>query len=82
MAQKTVKRVREPLRGESGVVRKQHAGRTTVALVYPNTYPVGMSNLGFLTVYRLLNRFDQVVCERAFLPSGEDSRNRGIKTVE
>ncbi len=70
------------MRGESGAVRKEHAGRLTVALVYPNTYPVGMSNLGFLTVYRLLNGFDQVVCERAFLPSGEADPTGGIKTVE
>jgi len=82
MAQKTGKGARDPLGGESGAVRKDHAGRITIALVYPNAYPVGMSNLGFLTVYRLLNRFDQVVCERAFLPSGEDGRERGIKTIE
>jgi len=43
-------------------------GDTSVVLVYPNTYHVGMSNLGFLTVYRLLNELDGVVCERAFLP--------------
>ena len=42
-----------------------------MALVYPNTYPVGMSNLGFQTVYRLLNRLDHVVCERVFLPPKE-----------
>ena len=70
------------MRGESGAVKKQHAGRLTVALVYPNTYPVGMSNLGFLTVYRLLNGFDHVVCERAFLPAGKDDPSVGIYTVE
>jgi radical SAM superfamily enzyme YgiQ (UPF0313 family) len=36
--------------------------------VFPNTYFVGMSNLGFQTVYRLFNEMDEVVCERAFLP--------------
>ncbi|MCP3953019.1 MAG: radical SAM protein [Desulfobacterales bacterium] len=82
MARKTVKRTQKPVRGESGVVRKQHADRLTVALVYPNTYPVGMSSLGFLTVYRLLNGFDRVVCERAFLPDGKDDPDRGIQTVE
>jgi radical SAM superfamily enzyme YgiQ (UPF0313 family) len=82
MARKTAIKARKALRGESGAVKKSHAGRLTVALVYPNTYPVGMSNLGFLTVYRLLNRFEQVVCERAFLPSGDDGRSREIKTVE
>ena len=37
-----------------------------VALVYPNSYYIGMSNLGFQTVYRLLNSYDDIVCERAF----------------
>ena len=44
------------------------AGSFRVALVYPNLYYVGMSNLGFQSVYRMLNRTGDVVCERAFLP--------------
>lgn len=48
------------------------AGSFRVALVWPNLYFVGMSNLGFQAVYRLLNRVDDVVCERAFLPDDED----------
>src|SRR5512139_918547 len=53
---------------EVGYVRKSHAGRLRVALAFPNTYYVGMSNLGFQTVYRLFNALDDVVCERVFLP--------------
>jgi len=82
MGKKAAKRARDPLHGETGAVTKNHRGRITVALVYPNTYPIGMSNLGFLTVYRLINRLDQAVCERAFLPPGKRSPGRGIKTVE
>ncbi len=47
-------------------------GSFRVALVWPNLYFVGMSNLGFQAVYRLLNRFPDVACERAFLPDDED----------
>jgi radical SAM superfamily enzyme YgiQ (UPF0313 family) len=47
-------------------------GSFRVALVWPNLYFVGMSNLGFQAVYRLLNRTSDVVCERAFLPDDED----------
>ena len=47
-------------------------GSFRVALVWPNLYFVGMSNLGFQAVYRLLNRTPDVVCERAFLPDDED----------
>jgi radical SAM superfamily enzyme YgiQ (UPF0313 family) len=48
------------------------SGSFRVALVWPNLYFVGMSNLGFQAVYRLLNRTPDVVCERAFLPDDED----------
>ena len=53
---------------EVGYVRKPHGGRLRVALAFPNTYFVGMSNLGFQTVYRLFNAEDGIVCERVFLP--------------
>jgi radical SAM superfamily enzyme YgiQ (UPF0313 family) len=41
----------------------------SVALVYPDQYFIGMSNLGFLSVYAMLNRREDVVAERVFLPS-------------
>jgi radical SAM superfamily enzyme YgiQ (UPF0313 family) len=47
-------------------------GSFRVALVWPNLYYVGMSNLGFQAVYRMLNSLPDVVCERAFLPDDED----------
>ena len=53
---------------EVGYTRKPHTDRLRVALVFPNTYYVGMSNLGFQTVYQLFNAHDDVVCERFFLP--------------
>ena len=53
---------------EVGYIRKPHIDRLRVALAFPNTYYVGMSNLGFQTVYQLFNAHDDVVCERFFLP--------------
>ena len=61
-------RARELLSKEVGYVRKPHGGRLRVALAFPNTYFVGMSNLGFQTVYRLFNAEPDIVCERVFLP--------------
>jgi radical SAM superfamily enzyme YgiQ (UPF0313 family) len=61
-------RAREILAKEVGYVSKPHGGRLRVALAFPNTYFVGMSNLGFQTVYKLFNAEDDIVCERAFLP--------------
>ena len=67
---------------ESGAVRKSWRGRISVALVYPNTYYVGMSNLGFQTVYGLFNTFDDIVCERAFSPDRKDGPEESVRTVE
>jgi radical SAM superfamily enzyme YgiQ (UPF0313 family) len=61
-------RAREILSKEVGFVSKPHGGRLRVALAFPNTYFVGMSNLGFQTVYKLFNAEDDIVCERVFLP--------------
>jgi radical SAM superfamily enzyme YgiQ (UPF0313 family) len=61
-------RARELLSREVGYVRKPHGGRLRVALAFPNTYFVGMSNLGLQTVYRLFNAEPGIVCERVFLP--------------
>jgi radical SAM superfamily enzyme YgiQ (UPF0313 family) len=63
-----VEHARATLAKEVGYTRKPHADRLRVALAFPNTYYVGMSNLGFQTVYQLFNQHDDVVCERIFLP--------------
>src|SRR3989441_6276824 len=60
------------LAAEQGTIRKDWGGKISVALVYPNTYAVGMSNLGFQTIYRHLNALPAVVCERVFLPEPAD----------
>ena len=62
----------EILSKEIGYVRKPHANRLRVALIFPNTYFVGMSNLGFQTIYRLFNDDPDIVCERAFLPPKQE----------
>lgn len=49
-------------------------GRLAVALVYPNSYHHGMSNLGFQTVFHLLNSREDTLCERFFLPDASSSR--------
>src|SRR5579871_3100763 len=66
----------DPCAREVGVIRKPHGGRLRVALAFPNTYFVGMSNLGLQTVYRLFNADERVVCERVFLPPRQDVARR------
>src|SRR3990167_8648601 len=72
MSMKLTRKALGLLADEHGTVRKDWGGRVSVALVYPNTYAVGMSNLGFQTIYRHLNAIPDVVCERVFLPDPED----------
>ena len=67
---------------EIGTIRKPWRGRTRIALVYPNRYPIGMSNLGFQTIYQLLNSFDHIVCERAFLPDNARGSHHRLRTIE
>lgn len=69
---KLVQKAKGILEKERGVVQKPWGGKITICLLYPNAYRVGMSNLGFQTLYRILNADDDVVCERAFLPEPED----------
>lgn len=64
---------------EVGTIRKNHAGKLRVALAFPNSYFVGMSNLGLQTVYRLFNAHERVVCERVFLPPKQELAGRAAK---
>jgi radical SAM family uncharacterized protein len=72
LARHFAEKVRYRLSRESGTVTKAHGGRVSFALTFPNTYYVGMSNLGLQIVYRLLNNMDEAVCERTFLPDPPD----------
>ena len=65
-------RARIILSKETGHVIKPQGARLRVALAFPNTYWVGMSNLGFQTVYRLFNDQPDIVCERVFLPPKQE----------
>jgi len=61
-------------RRETGAVRKEWGGKIRVALVYPNRYAAGMSNLGFLLVHAQVNARPDALCERVFLDRGTDRR--------
>lgn len=52
-----------------------------VSLVYPNTYSLGMSNLGFQSIYYQINSRDDALCHRAFL-SLQNDNTCNINTVE
>jgi radical SAM superfamily enzyme YgiQ (UPF0313 family) len=57
---------RKRLAREQGTIRKDWGGKLPIALCYPNSYAVGMCNLGFQSVYNLFNSARDFVCERVF----------------
>ena len=76
---------RRHLSRETGAVIKDPGAGLRVALVYPNSYYVGMSNLGVHAVYHLLNAQPDVACERAFMPDpnhGPTDRGLSLVTIE
>ena len=77
-------RVREGrLAAETGTLRKQ--ADLTFALCYPSPYFVGMSSLGFQTIYRELHALPGVSAERAFLPDdvrAARQNHEGLATYE
>ena len=71
---------RKRLAREQGTVRKDWGGRVPIALCYPNSYAVGMCNLGFQSVYSQFNSARDFVCERVFAEPvliGSTSAGRG-----
>ena len=51
---------------EQGVIGKDWGGKLPIALVWPNSYRLGMSSLALHILYRLFNDEPDVVCERVF----------------
>lgn len=72
MSWKLIARAEERLAAETALIRPPRGGDLRVALGYPNTYHVGMSNLGLQVVYRILNTTPGVSCERFFLPDPDE----------
>src|SRR5437899_5409344 len=77
----------EPLRArladEQGTISRP--GPMRVALCYPSPYHVGMSSLGFQTIYRELNEHEGCAAERAFLPEDVEAHRAArvpVCTVE
>lgn len=68
-------RVQKPARyvgGEYNEIKKVlEKVKVRVALCFPDTYEIGMSNLGIKILYGIINKMDDVWCERVFAPWGD-----------
>ncbi len=73
MSRKITESYKAKLAGEEGYVVK-HGASLRIALCYPNTYGIGMANLGLHTMYELFNNLPEVSCERVFLPDDAELR--------
>ena len=72
MSWKLKKKYHDIVAQEEGHQKKIWGELLTVCLAYPNYYRTGMSNLGFQTIYALINREPSFLCERIFLPDPKD----------
>jgi radical SAM superfamily enzyme YgiQ (UPF0313 family) len=67
MSKRIIDSYKAKLAAEEGYQTSRGAA-LRVALCYPNTYEIGMANLGLHTMYELFNSIPDVSCERVFLP--------------
>ncbi|MGI2336409.1 MAG: radical SAM protein [Dehalogenimonas sp.] len=73
--------LKDRFENESGAVLKDWGGQLPVAVVFPNTYRIGMSNLGVHALYKWLNDHDDFLAERVFWDEQELSTS-GALSVE
>jgi len=66
MSRNNIKEAKKHLSRETGTIFKDWGGKIPIALIYPNSYYLGMSNLGIHAIYSLLNSYQNIVCERVF----------------
>ncbi len=63
--------LKEIVAHESGAQVFAPGARRPVAFIYPNTYHLGMSNLGLHILYQIINSRGDTSCERFFLPESK-----------
>jgi radical SAM superfamily enzyme YgiQ (UPF0313 family) len=80
MPRNRFKDTRQILSREEGTVIKDWGGRLPIGLIYPNSYYLSMSNLGIHAIYRLLNNYGDVVCERVFWEKGQNTPPVGLES--
>ena len=75
LLQRILPKVQKPARytgGEYNEIKKDLADvRVRIAFCFPDTYEIGMSNVGMRILYGIMNNMDGVWCERVFAPWGD-----------
>ena len=85
LKQRILTAVQKPARytgGEWGEIKKNLANvRVRVAFCFPDTYEIGMSNVGMRILYGVMNRMEGVWCERVFAPWGDMEQAMGENSL-
>jgi len=75
LLQRILPAVQKPARyvgGEYGqIIKDEENVRVNVAFCFPDTYEIGMSNIGMRILYGIMNDMDGVWCQRVFAPWGD-----------
>ena len=75
LLERILPRVQKPARYTGGeynqILKDKSAVELRVAFCFPDTYEIGMSNLGMSILYHTMNSLDYVWCERVFAPWGD-----------
>src|SRR5690242_1869671 len=66
------KRAQERMERERVLFQRHLGGDVSVCIIYPNTYPVAMANLGFQAIYRIFDTEPGIAADRAYLPDPEE----------
>ncbi|MHB1318355.1 MAG: radical SAM protein [Anaerolineae bacterium] len=82
MARRDVEIAQEFARSETGAVSRNWGGQVPIALVYPNSYGVGMSSLAIHALYGLLNAQPGLLVERAFAWLRRNDSDGPVLTIE
>ena len=85
LKQRILTAVQKPARytgGEWGEIKKNLADvRVRVAFCFPDTYEIGMSNVGMRILYGVMNQMEGVWCERVFAPWGDMEQAMGENSL-
>lgn len=72
LLQRILPQVQKPARYTGGefneIIKNPNDVRVRVAFCFPDTYEIGMSNVGMRILYGVMNEMDGVWCERVFAP--------------
>jgi len=63
-----IREIRKVFEEERGYKLHKRGGDVNILLIFPNRYSLSISNLGYLTIYKLFNEQKGILCERAYIP--------------